>query len=133
MMQQVAGGFLMKKNKFLFGKRSKKKNWAPNTWDIAGGHALKDEDPFDTLKRETFEEIGVTVLNAKLLTVIHVPDESEHEFFMYHVYMIISWKGKPANCSNEHTKIKWFTRAGLDNINIAMPVYLQLIDEWLKV
>ncbi len=132
-MQQVAGGFLMKKNKFLFGKRTKKKKWAPHTWDIVGGHSLKDEDPFDTLKRETYEEIGIVVLNAKLLNVIHVPDESEHEFFMYHIYMITLWKGKPANCSDEHTKIKWFTRNELDTATIAMPVYLQLIDDWLKV
>ncbi len=132
LMQQVAGGFLMKKNKFLFGKRSKKKKWAPDTWDIVGGHSLKDEDPLDTLKRETNEEIGITVLNAKLLTVMDVMDESINELFQYHIYMITSWKGKPVNCSDEHTKIKWFTRNELDTINVAMPVYLQLVDDWLK-
>ena len=131
-MQQVAGGFLMKKNKFLFGKRSKKKKWAPQTWDIVGGHSLKNEDPFDTMKRETYEEIGIVVLNARLLTSIEVMDESKHDFFKYHIYMITSWKGKPANCSDEHTKIKWFTKEELDTVNIAMPVYLQLIDDWLK-
>lgn len=132
-MQQVAGGFLMKKNKFLFGKRSKHKSWAPCTWDIVGGHSLKDEQPFDTLKRETHEEIGITVLHAKLLTVIDVPDESNGSTFKYYIYMITSWKGKPRNCSHEHTKIRWFTKAQLNKRKLALPDYLPLIDDWLKL
>lgn len=131
-MQQVAGGFLMKKNKLLFGKRSKKKKWAPRTWDIVGGHAKPGEEPLETLKRETYEEIGITVLHARLLTSTDVPDESSNKYFKYHIYMITSWKGKPFNASPEHTKIRWFTRAQLTKRKLAMPVYLQLMDDWFK-
>lgn len=127
-----AGGFLIKKNKFLFGKRSAKKTWAPKKWDIVGGHSLKGEKPLDTLKRETFEEIGVTVLNASLLKSIDVFDEKESEYFRYHIYMVTAWKGKPANCSDEHTKIDWFTRKKLDSINVALDEYLPLLDDWLN-
>jgi len=131
-MHQVSGGFLIKKNKLLFGKRSKKKKWAPGTWDIAGGHALPGEDPVDTLKRETLEEVGVTVLHAKLLASIVVPDENKNKDFMYHIYMITSWKGKVYNASHEHTKIRWFTRKQLMKRKLSMPEYMELIDDWFN-
>jgi 8-oxo-dGTP pyrophosphatase MutT (NUDIX family) len=127
-----SGGFLVKKNKFLFGKRSSKKGWAPNIWDLVGGRSLKDETPLETLKRETFEEIGVRVLNASLLTSIDVLDENEKEYFKYHIFMITAWKGKASNCSNEHTQICWFTRKKLDSIKLALREYIPLLDGWLN-
>ncbi len=125
------GGFIMKKNKFLFGKRSAKKTWAPKMWDIVGGHSLKGELPFDTLKRETKEEFGITVLNATLMTSLDVLDENMNKNFRYHIFMITSWKGKPSNCSVEHSKIRWFTRKKIGKIKIASKEYLTLLDEWL--
>ena len=127
-----AGGFLMKKNKFLFGKRSVKKQWAPKKWDIVGGHSMKGEHPLDTLKRETFEEIGVTVLNARLMSSVNVFDEREDQYFRYHIYMITSWKGRPKNLSDEHTKIVWLTRKKLGKVNLALKEYLTLLDDWLQ-
>ncbi len=123
---------MVKKKKFLFGKRSKDKTWAPGMWDIVGGRSLKHEHPLLTMSRETFEEVGVKVLNAELLTCINVPDDSKAGSFNYHIYMITEYKGKPVNCSNEHTKIKWFTRKELSKITIALPQYLELLDDWLK-
>lgn len=122
----------MRKNKFLFGKRAKNKTWAPGKWDIVGGKSLKYEHPFLTLSRETFEETGVTILNAELLSSADITDDSKAGFFEYHIYMITAYKGKPVNCSNEHTKIKWFTREELNEIKLASPLYLSFIDEWLK-
>ncbi len=130
--QVCSGGFLIKKNKFLFGKRSKKKSWAPGVWDIVGGKSLKNEHPFYTLRRETFEEIGVTVLNADLITSVDIMDESIHEYFKYHIYMVTHYKGKPFNCSKEHTKIRWFTREELNEVSIALPEYLVMIDNWIS-
>ena len=121
----------MKKNKFLFGKRSKNKKWAPGLWDIVGGHALPGEAALETLKRETHEEVGITVLNARLLTSLDVPNKGKSEIFRYHIYMITSWKGSPFNASHEHSKIKWLTREQLAKRKLAMPVYLQLIEDWL--
>ena len=119
----------MKKNKFLFGKRSKKKSWAPGMWDIVGGHSLKNEDILETLKRETHEETGITVNNAKLITIMNVFDESDKRFFKYYIYIITDWWGKPVNCSKEHTKIRWFTCKELKQKKIALPEYLILADK----
>ena len=128
--QHVSGGFLVMKNKFLFGKRSRQKTWAPKTWDIIGGHAWPDEEPLQTLKREAKEELDIKVLSAKLLTSINVWDESTQKYFRYHIFMITLWKGEPYNATTEHSKIRWFTREELAKRKLAMPVYLSLIREW---
>lgn len=131
-MQEICGGFLMKKNKFLFGKRSGKKRWAPKKWDIMGGHLLSDETPLNGLKREAWEETGITVLHARLLTSLTVPDTVKGAVFKYHIYMITSWKGKVRNTSSEHSALRWLTRKQLSRKKIALPVYMDLIDHWLN-
>lgn len=125
-----AGGFLVKKNKFLFGKRSKKKSWAPGMWDIVGGKALKNENPIYTLSREVYEETGVNVLDAALMTTMRILDKTDGGFFTYHIYMITQWQNKPSNLTKEHTKLRWLTREKLGKLNLALPEYLPLLDKW---
>ncbi len=126
-----AGGFLVKKDKFLFGKRSKKKTWAPGMWDIVGGKALKNENPLYTLSREVYEEAGVDVLDAELITTMHIFDKKDGSSFTYHIYMVTQWQNKPVNLTKEHTKLRWFSRDKLEKLNIALPEYLPLIDKWM--
>ena len=126
-----AGAFIIQDDKFLFGKRSKKKKWAAKKWDIVGGHALKHEDPLQTCKRETLEEIGITVLNPEFITVTDVWDKSKQEDFTYYIYWVTEWEGEVRNCSEEHTKLRWFTRAELNDVSLALSSYLKMIDEKL--
>ena len=49
-------------------KRSMKKNFLPGMWDTAvGGHVALGEKIEDALKRETFEELGITKFKARFL------------------------------------------------------------------
>lgn len=58
------------KGQVLLQKRSKNKKLWPNMWDItAGGHVLAGEFGFQTVIRETKEEIGIDV-NKKDITFI---------------------------------------------------------------
>jgi len=127
-----AGAILVKKDAFLFGKRSAKKDWAPGLWDIVGGKSLKNEIPLFTLLRETLEETGVQVLDAELLTSADVARTDDNApLFRYHIYIVKHFKGKPKNKTREHTKLQWFTREALEELPLALPEYLPLIDEWL--
>ncbi|MEO6637072.1 MAG: NUDIX hydrolase [Ginsengibacter sp.] len=126
------GGFLLRNNRFLFGKRSRKKLWAPGVWDIVGGHSLENEHPLYTLQRETLEEFGIKVLNAEMITVLDVWDESVKGYFKYFIYHITHYKGKPFNNSKEHKKIKWFTREELGELPLALSAYLEMIDNGLR-
>ncbi len=127
-----AGGFLIKNKKFLFGKRAKSKEWAPDLWDIVGGRSLKNEHPMFTLQRETFEETGVKIFDAELLTVGDVAsDRDGNPVFRYYIYIIRHFEGKVYNKTKEHTKLKWFSRSELDKVHIALKEYLDLIDAWV--
>jgi 8-oxo-dGTP pyrophosphatase MutT (NUDIX family) len=130
--KECSGGFIQQGNRFLFGKRSLTKDWAPGLWDIVGGKARKKEDGFDTLQRETWEEVGIVVISAILLKTIGITDESGCFLFTYHIYMITEYKGTVSNCSNEHTAIEWFTRDELALMDLALPAYVAMIDDWLK-
>ena len=125
------GGFIMKDNRFLFGKRSLKKKWAPGMWDIVGGHAKPGEDLFIALKRETYEETGLLIQDAELLTVTDVWDANDKEYFNYHIYMITAWKGIPTNCTYEHTEIAWLSLDELARLPLALPFYPMLMEKWI--
>lgn len=128
----ISGAFIIKDSKFLFGKRSDVKSWYPGVWDLIGGHSFAGEDPLNTLKRELHEEIGITNINAQLITTLHILEEGSKENIAYHIYIVTGWKGKPVNCCNEHSEIRWFDRSELNAISLAAPEYLNLIDDLIK-
>ncbi len=66
-------------------KRSAKKDLLPGMWDTAvGGHIGLNEKVEDALKRETFEELGITRFDAKLLgTYIWESDREKELVFSF--------------------------------------------------
>lgn len=57
-----------KQNRLFLQKRSMKKDLLPGMWDTAvGGHIGLNEKVEDALKRETFEELGITDFEARFL------------------------------------------------------------------
>lgn len=52
--------------KFLVQKRSDTKESHPGEWDVTGGAVLRGEKSLDGAKRETLEEVGIDISNAKV-------------------------------------------------------------------
>lgn len=52
--------------KFLVQKRSRSKESHPGVWDVTGGAVLCGEESFDGAKRETLEEVGIDISDAKV-------------------------------------------------------------------
>ncbi len=52
--------------KFLVQKRSQTKESHPGVWDVTGGAVLCGEESFEGAKRETFEEVGIDISDAKV-------------------------------------------------------------------
>lgn len=48
-------------NKILIQKRSPQKRLSPNVWAMTGGSVIKGEKSIETIEREAFEELGVTL------------------------------------------------------------------------
>lgn len=71
------------KQEFFLQKRSMKKDLLPGKWDTAvGGHVGLNEKIEDALKRETFEELGITDFEARFLGsyIWESPSEKELVF-----------------------------------------------------
>lgn len=52
--------------RFLVQKRSNSKESHPGEWDITGGAVLRGEESFEGARRETLEEIGIDIADAKV-------------------------------------------------------------------
>lgn len=60
----VAIIFIENNNKFLIQKTSKEKG---EQYSSTGGHIIHGEEPIDTIKRETKEEIGINIDNDNII------------------------------------------------------------------
>lgn len=68
------------KNEVFLQKRSMKKDLLPGRWDTAvGGHVGVNEKVEDALKREAFEELGITDFDAKFIGSYLWESSSEKE------------------------------------------------------
>lgn len=65
------------KNEVLLQKRSRLKKNKPGKWGVCGGKVDLGETPLDATVRETFEEIGVSLIreNLKILNKEAIPEE----------------------------------------------------------
>jgi len=123
---------MVREDKFLFGKRNDSKSWYAGVWDIFGGFANTGENPFQTLKRELYEELGISPEKYELFAAVDLFDKDTDSKIIYYVYFVTDWAGQPEIRDPEHSEIKWFSRAELDSLQLASAEYLQLIDTWSK-
>lgn len=55
--------------KILIQKRATQKKLEPNVWAMTGGSVIKGETALETLKRETFEELGINLKIEKAVKI----------------------------------------------------------------
>ena len=63
-------------NRILIQKRSAQKKIEPNVWSMTGGSVIKGETPLETIKRETLEELGVTLDIEKAIEINYYKNEN---------------------------------------------------------
>ena len=117
-------GILFRNGKILLGKRAKHRRSYPNVWDMIGGHCENTETPKQTLIRELQEEIGVTPIQFKQIETLLDPNNGE----TYHVFVVTDWKGEPDLLQpEEHSMIGWFGINEALKLELALPVYRELL------
>jgi 8-oxo-dGTP pyrophosphatase MutT (NUDIX family) len=90
----------------------KKRGFGVGRWNGVGGKLEKDESIEDGAKRETKEEISVTVKKIEKVAelsfyFIHKPEWDQ----LVHVFVADKWEGEPTE--SEEMKPKWFAVADL--------------------
>jgi len=82
-------------------------------WEFPGGKFENSETPFDALKRELEEEIGIKVLTASPLICI------EHDYGAVSVeldtWRVETWSGTPYGRENQ--EIRWVDRKVLSELD----------------
>jgi 8-oxo-dGTP pyrophosphatase MutT (NUDIX family) len=109
-VERVAKIVLIRKDdQILILKRAKKliTEKSPWEWDLPGGHAETDENLADTIVREVWEELSLSLGET---TEIYIKEETT--FFVSY-----EWEGKIMLC-NEHEECLWIDPKDIDNYNI---------------
>ena len=109
-------------NKVLLQQRSASKKLWPNLWDItAGGHVLSGEFGYQTVIRETKEEIGIDISKADLEFIGGIRSENisgdiinRHFNEFYIVHKDVDIKDIVLQ-EDEVQDIKWFTKEEVIN------------------
>ncbi len=90
------------KNKVLITKRTAKQHLA-GLWEFPGGKVEQNEDVVSALQRELYEELGITVVEAKQLTTVsyNYPNKK----VLLDVWKVHKWNGEAE--SKENQEIAW--------------------------
>ncbi len=93
---------------FLLGKRSKVNMHGVGTWCSPGGHIEFNESPYDTARRETYEEVGIKIKNIMFMGITNdiFKKEKKHYITLWFAADYSSGKVKH-NC--EYDEVDWFS------------------------
>lgn len=114
-MVETAGALLIDAaGRVLLGLRAPWKRVAPDRWDAIGGHVEPGETAAEAMVREVREELGVTATSFRPIASLPEPRPELYGPAMHHLFAVTAWTGgPPANASDEHTQIRWFTAGEL--------------------
>ncbi len=123
---------LNEKNEVLLVQESSKDKTRSHIgkWDCPGGRLNFGEDPFQGLKREVLEEVGLEIEIQKPLDIsFWTPIKQNEEWYIVAMFMICKPKSKEVKISNfEHDAYKWVTLKELANLNI-IPTTLKVLEK----
>ena len=89
----VSCSILQKKNKYLVSKRPSHKTFA-EYWEFPGGKLERNENFYDAIIRELYEELGI-VVQIKDLNIIDNVTHSykKNEVIIMAVFLLKKWTG----------------------------------------
>lgn len=113
-MNQVitASVFIHKDNKVLLVKRAATESFAPNHWELPGGHIEFGETIEEGLKRESKEElnIDVTVYDSIFSFTYVIEEEDTHYVEIINMAVPAGSEFKIVLNPSEHSEYKWISK-----------------------
>lgn len=112
-------------------KRGEKDPHTPGKWEIPGGRLKSGEDPFEGLKRETMEEIGLNIEILNPLKVHHFTRDDGQKIIM--ITFLCRPLSGAVNLSEEHSEHSWtHIDEAKDKIHPSFQDEIKLFKEFFK-
>jgi 8-oxo-dGTP diphosphatase len=125
----VVCGVLVRSGRVLLVHRNELKRWAPNCWDLPGGHVEKGETDVTAIIRELQEEIGIVVSASNVEFIARLPGDS----YDLRIFLVTRWLGNPRNCAtDEHDDLNWFAAHELETMTLADSEIIPIITQAIR-
>lgn len=132
LIHESCGVFLTNtKGEILLFKRVK----YPYLLTIPAGHLEIRETPIDCAVRETFEEVGVTISNPKLIFSGDIEDDSclgGADIHHWNAYMSLIKKDTDVKLDEEGNEWGWYNISDLNDNNTVQPVLMLIANDNVK-
>ena len=128
-MKQTTLCYLERGDEYLMLHRTKKKNDENHDkWIGVGGKFEANESPEDCMRREIFEETGLTVTDYRYRGIVtFVSDIYETEYM--HLFTVTDWTGEAREC--DEGELAWIKKQKLFDLTLWQGdrIFLQLLQE----
>jgi 8-oxo-dGTP pyrophosphatase MutT (NUDIX family) len=138
MLHHVVAALIIQGDRVLLGRRSSRRTFYPNVWDVFGGHVEPGEHPVHTLIRELQEELNITPTEWTDLETIQesVPERDAARMpsqdLVVNLYCVTAWAGTPVNRQpEEHSVVQWFSYEEATRLDLAHSSYRRLFAQCL--
>jgi 8-oxo-dGTP diphosphatase len=127
------GAILRSDDRVLLALRSAKRDWAPDTWDVPGGHVEQSETEVDAVIREMREELGTEIRPGR--TAVSTRGAELRHRLIRHRHVV--WHadelgaGRARRHQDEHVAIRWWSSIELADLALAddklLPILLSAL------
>ena len=128
-MKQTTLCYLERGDEYLMLHRTKKKNDENHDkWIGVGGKFEANESPEDCMRREIFEETGLTVTDYRYRGIVtFVSDIYETEYM--HLFTVTDWTGEAREC--DEGELAWIKKQKLFDLTLWQGdrIFLKLLQE----
>lgn len=128
-MKQTTLCYLERGDEYLMLHRTKKKNDENHDkWIGVGGKFEANESPEDCMRREIFEETGLTVTTYRYRGIVtFVSDIYETEYM--HLFTVTDWTGETREC--DEGELAWIKKQKLFDLTLWQGdrIFLKLLEE----
>ena len=128
-MKQTTLCYLERGDEYLMLHRTKKKNDENHDkWIGVGGKFEANESPEDCMRREIFEETGLTVTDYRYRGIVtFVSDIYETEYM--HLFTVTNWTGEAREC--DEGELAWIKKQKLFDLTLWQGdrIFLKLLEE----
>ena len=128
-MKQTTLCYLERGDEYLMLHRTKKKNDENHDkWIGVGGKFEANESPEDCMRREIFEETGLTVSHYRYRGIVtFVSDIYETEYM--HLFTVTDWTGEAREC--DEGELAWIKKQKLFDLTMWQGdrIFLRLLQE----